>query len=58
MACQYGAFTTHYGHHRKTRKSTHTMSPTLSTSFKENVVILASIQCTPTTTQLEVDIGG
>jgi hypothetical protein len=31
------------------------MSPTLSTYFKENVVVLASIQCIPTTTQLEVD---
>jgi hypothetical protein len=31
------------------------MSPTLSTYFKENAVVLASIQCIPTTTQLEVD---
>jgi len=31
------------------------MSLTLSTSFKENVVISTNIQCTPTIIQLEVD---
>jgi hypothetical protein len=52
---EYGASTIHYGHHRKISKSTHTISPTLFIFFKENVVISTSIQCTLTTTQLEVD---
>ncbi len=52
---KYGASTTHNGHHMETSKSTHTISPALSTSFKKDVVISQSIQCTPTTTQLEVD---
>jgi hypothetical protein len=52
---EYGASTTHYGHHRKISKSTHTISPTLFTFLKENVVISTSIQSTLTTTQLEVD---
>ncbi len=51
---KYGASTIHYGHHMEISKSTHTISTTLSTSFKEDV-ISPSIQCIPATTQLEVN---